>query len=550
MPVKTRIRALGEIGIIKDVPPYDLPPNGFSDGLNVRFRKQHMEKMGGVIPVLTNGKPTGIPYLTFERPNSQKKVYATGTHVYHIEGVDYHDITPTGVTFKADDTHPWTYTTLSNTFVINNPHDNPYGMQPEDDKLVPLPGWGKPSVVAGSPVHDWKAGVIRKYKNYLIALAMSENGEELQQRVRWSDAAKINKFPTNWHEDDDTTDGGFNDLSDCEGRIIDGRPLRDSFIIYTNKDTYLMDYTGGVNVFNFSKLYSDSGVLTTNCVAEFEGKHFVVSQNDIFVHNGSDRQSVASNRVKNFLIEEISRIAPASTKVISVPTLKEIWIMYVGNGGNTDQGLDKEGACNKAAIWNWEFDTWTFYELPDLFDISTMTAPEIGTVEWSSFLPADLWDHEVNEQKQWKTLGSDFTRSILYGSSKDGCLYALDYGVSINRWKDSTHSIGSTQPVICWAERQSMDFDEVVEDIRSYKLIKNIVPQISGSGTLGLHIGGEEDPNLSPLYNEFQSFDILNDTKFDTFANYRYVAIKFIDSGAGSWKFTGYDVELEEGGTR
>ena len=35
---------------------------------------------------------------------------------------------------------------------------------------------------------------------------------------------------------------------------------------------------GGNLVFSFQKLFNDTGVLTRNCVAEFEGKHFVVTQ--------------------------------------------------------------------------------------------------------------------------------------------------------------------------------------------------------------------------------------------------------------------------------
>ena len=125
-------------------------------------------------------------------------------------------------------------------------------------------------------------------------MGMWENGVEFPQRVRWSDVAMVGSLPSNWYENDQTKDGGFNDLTDSLSHIIDGRPLRDSFVVYTNRDTFIMDYVGGTMVFNFRKIFSDSGMLAPNCCVEFEGQHFVISEDDIFVHNGSTRRSVAT----------------------------------------------------------------------------------------------------------------------------------------------------------------------------------------------------------------------------------------------------------------
>ena len=41
------IENLGQIGIIKDTPPYNLPPNAWSDGNNVRLLDNGVKKVAG-----------------------------------------------------------------------------------------------------------------------------------------------------------------------------------------------------------------------------------------------------------------------------------------------------------------------------------------------------------------------------------------------------------------------------------------------------------------------------------------------------------------------
>lgn len=556
MAVKARVRNLGAIGIIKDIPPFDLPTNAWTDGLNVRFKKSHVEKMGGRAPAYTARKPPGIPLACLPRTNTEAKIYATGTKIYRIEGDTYIDSSrlKAGSTtetdnYQAGEDSPWSSTNLSNAIVLTNKRDNPQGLVPNAEHFIDLPGWGKAGKADTAPKH-WTCNVIRSYKNYLVALNMVEEGVELPQRIRWSNVAEVNNLPPDWIQDDETKDGGFNDLSDCRGALIDGLSLRDSFVVYTDKETYTMDYVGGTLIFQFKKLFSDSGILAQNCAVEFEGQHFVISRDDIFTHNGSVKTPIASNRIKQYLIEEISSINPQATRVIAMPTHKEIWVCYVSTGAETSTAnTTVSRACNKAAIWNWEFDTWTFYDLPNIYDITVMTSPDTSTVGWDDFShPTDEWDDKSEETQQWKAADQDFARQVLYCASEHGCLYVIDYGGTMDTWDDKTKTVINSNPVIITLERTDVDFDDVVQDVNSYKLIKTITPQIYGSGTLNLNIGGSEVPNSTPNYSEYQTFDVSRDHKYDVLANYRYIAIKFTDQSVSSWKFAGYDIDLEEGG--
>lgn len=569
MPIM-RVRGVGKVGVVKDLPPFELPPEAWSHANNVRFVGGRVEKMGGTLPVLTANMPEESPLCILQRSNTTNPIYGTPTSLYTVEGITHLNISKrdasdptnaTPITYLASPEERWYYTSLSNSVVLNCKRNNPQGLRPRDTYFDDLPGWGYPNGLTGQH-HDWKCGRVRSFRNYLIALDMVEDGIELPQRVRWSNISFVNELPPDWIENDDKKDGGFNDLTDSIGRIVDGCPLRDSFVLYTDKDTYLMDYVGGIFIFSFRKLFSDAGLLAPRCVTEFEGQHFVVAQDDIFIHNGSSRKPVASGRLKDFLIKEISGVNPQATQVFSNTSKKEIWIAYAGPGTNELNKLN--WSCTKAAVWNWEFDTWSFYDLPKLYDINVALPPETDSKSWDmlqgteatedhdSIIPpgtTDLWDDPTWSEELWEAFGKDFVRKVIYGASKDGCLYLLDSGTVFNPYDPVTKTT-SVKPILAELVRTHLDMDELVESTRQYKMVRTITPQFSGDGSILVFSGGSENSTTPPTWDGFQVFDILDDVKVDTWSNNRYPAVKFVDSSDGSWLFTGYDIDFVQEGNR
>lgn len=561
MPIM-RVREIGGKGVVKDLPAFELPPNVWSDALNVRFQANRIEKVGGYFPVLTEGMPEEeSPLAILYRNNTLDQLYATNKSLYLINGKSHYNISklvdPDGdaedpdnwYEYNADPSSTWYYTTLSNAVVLNTPQEVPQGLTPFMDHFVDLPGWGKPT--KDSPVVDWRCGRIRAFRNYLVALDMTEQGIHLPQRVRWSNVAYVNSLPPDWIENEIAKDGGFNDLTDANGRIIDGIPLRDSFVIYTDKETYLMDYVGGTFVFQWRKLFSDSGILAPECAVEFEGKHFVISQDDIFVHNGSSRQPIASGRVKKWLIDEISSSNPAATKVFAYSPAKEIWITYVGPGRADPDNPDLAWQCNKCAVWNWEWDTWTFFDIPLSYDINMAPPPQLDAMAWLDFIDpeTDTWDSAQWARQQWSEIGKDFVSNVPYIASPDRCLYTLDIGKDQITYKYEDQSV-KVRPVLADLQRYHLDMDELVESTRLHKFLKTITPQFRGNGQINVYVGGSFNPTDEPSWDNHQIFDIEEDVKIDAFSNNRYPAIRFIDYSDGTWSMQAYDVEFVVEGNR
>ena len=564
-----RLRNVGKTGVTTDIPSYDLKPSDWSWANNVRFQADRVQKVGGSKAALTRLMPQEHPLGVVQWPLTESLLYGTwkpGTSkgsLWVARGNSHENISKrasggaTPFEYECSPEYSWDYTTLSNTVIFNTRLSDPQGIKNGQAYFSDLPGWGKPT---SSTTANWKANRIRAFKNYLLCMGMWENGVEFPQRVRWSDVAMVGSLPSNWYENDQTKDGGFNDLTDSLSHIIDGRPLRDSFVVYTNRDTFIMDYVGGTMVFNFRKIFSDSGMLAPNCCVEFEGQHFVISEDDIFVHNGSTRRSVATGRVKDYLMAQIASNNHEATRVYAYPARKEIWITYVSDGNTPSNADDKVWSCDKAAIWSWQYDTWSFTDLPNIYDIGIGLSPETDSRFWydSEFVPTPEdptqygdypWEDPKIPEDIWKNKVQGFTRHVMFGASSDMCFYNLDSGYYWEKY-DAVSKTISKVPVVCELERSALDFDEQEPDISYHKWWRAVYPQMGGTGTVRFYVGGSNSPNGEPVWDSWQDFDIELDSKVDCFSNYRYPAIKLLDSTEGEWSMVGYDVEYFKEGNR
>ncbi len=568
------MRQAGTVGVITDLPAYDLPPNAWSDAMNVRFQGTKVTKMGGNLPILTTGMPANtipksvVSYGSDIKGLSASVIYGTSDSLYTANAAIHDNISrrqADGITPDVYDTAGefWYYTTLSNSLVMTTPNDIPQGLTPKAAYFKNLPLWGKTAItyatdgsVLSSSDWYWRAGKIRTYKNFLVAINMTEgssldgfNAENFSQRVRWSDITDINSLPANWDDASTTNSAGFNDLTNSRGILLEGAPLRDSFILYSSKETYAMQYVGGNDVFRFTKLFDNSGILSGECVAEFEGQHFVVTSDDVFIHNGSTKKSIVTNKIKGKLLSEITSTNPTMTKVFANYGSKEIWIVYAIPGVD-----DTINHASKAAVWSWEFGTWSYYTLPAINDINTINLPTPASAPdtWNAFgNPGDSWDGGTIATQIWGSGPSSYLRNKVVCSSVHGRFYILDTGSEFyGKVGDKVDGASTIVPVRALLERDFIDFDEMQIDPWQNKRVRRLYPQVRGDGIFKISIQGSTNPYEFPSYSHSRDFNIATDIKTDHRVNNKYLSIRFVEDAIGDWAFTGYDLDFILGGRR
>jgi len=420
--------------------------------------------------------------------------------------------------YAASPDSTWYHTVISNCAVATCARHVPQVKEYSSQYFTDLPGWGDQTEVddAGNisvKNYTWFAERLRAFNNRLFALNMTETNTSgasthYPLRLRWSNFAEENAAPFLWDDFADLRDpdstastegtiealqngyAGYIDLADSNGGLIDMLPLKDYLFVYTEFETYVGTPTmNAYQPFQFKKLFNDSGILAPECVTEVEGSHLVVTQNDIILHNGATKKSIASNRVKNKIINEISQINPSATKVHLHSDKKEVWITYVAPGS------DKQSwACNKAAIWNYEFDTWSFCDIPYSYDIALIDPPILEkSATWEDYAEVS-WDSDIAKQTPWQKDTSNFHQRITVVASAAKGFYQVDIGAYNHLWNPDEPDVVKEVPLEMWVERYGIDFDNLTDEWNQ-KHVNVFNPQVTGRGTIQFTAGGTQYSN-------------------------------------------------------
>lgn len=477
--------------------------------------------------------------------------------------------------YEASEDRPWYHAIISNCAVATTYYETPQVKEFESEYFVDLPGWGEQTVVddAGNPSvrkYNWKCDRVRAFNNRLFALNMREANASgvvthYPLRLRWSNFAKENKAPTLWDDyayDRATTsdaaagitgqvealeDGyaGYIDLADSNGNLMEMLPLKDYLFVYTEFETYVGSPTmNSYQPLMFKKLFNDSGILAPDCAVEVEGQHFVVTQNDIILHNGASKKSIASNRVKNKIINEVCQVNPLATKVHLHQDKKEVWILYVGPGEPKESW-----ACTKAAVWNYEFDTWSFRSIPYSQCIGLVDPPvlEKGPT-WTDFQNI-TWDDESIKNLVWRKDATNFHRRIVIVGSFMKGFYQVDVG-PMNYWWDRLNEKVVEEPLKMVLTRSGIDFDNVTNEWNQ-KHVNAFRPQTTGQGKLTFVAGGTQYSNEEGHEHTTRPFIIGRDRKVCVRLNHPYLFYNVIDNDVDSTaSLNGLTIEFSVGGRR
>ncbi|AFR52050.1 tail fiber protein; host specificity [Escherichia phage ECBP2] len=477
--------------------------------------------------------------------------------------------------YDAFEDYPWYHAIISNCAVATTHYETPQVKEFDSEYFTDLPGWGEQTVVDadGNPSvkkYNWKCERVRAFNNRLFALNMRESNASgvtthYPLRLRWSNFAEENKAPELWddyaYDRAVTSDlaanivgqtealengyAGYIDLADSNGSLLDVLPLKDYLFVYTEFETYIGSPTNNTyQPLMFKKLFNDSGILAPECVVEVEGGHFVVTQNDVILHNGASKKSIASNRVKNMLINEICLVNPIATRVHLHQDKKEVWVLYVG------PGEPKESfACTKAAVWNYEFDTWSFRTIPYSYCIGLVDPPvlERGPI-WADFQEI-TWDDPSIDKLVWRKDATNFRQRVtIIGSFLKG-FYQVDIG-ALDYIYDRTNDVVIEKPLEMRLERTGIDFDNVTNEWNQ-KHINRFRPQVTGTGTYTFEAGGSQFSNEYGHNHSTKEFRVGVDRHVAVRLNHPYLFYNVIDNDVNSnASMNGLTIEFAVGGRR
>ena len=509
------LRNVGAGGLVTDQQPYDLELTQFPSGNNVAFHDGRIGKsMGYTDLVSTPSNPTDVHGWLSEGNNTL--VIGTLNKLYRYNGATVTNITKTSDATNYSNSERWQSEQLGTALMFNNGSETPQYMYPANSRMADLPAWPSSATTK----------CLKPFRSFLVMTGYETSSTDNPYTVRWSDAYDPTGVPLDYDITSTTNLAGENVLSGANGVLIDQLTLNSSHMIYAERGVFAMDYVGAPFVFNFREVFNDDGIINRGAVASFFNKHLVVGHNDIYIHDGSQKQSVVDKRVRRTFFNDLNDAR--SVFCHTVEDRSEIWICY------SDSDAVNPLSANRALVYNWAQNAFTFTDLPNIraLTISDKIDPTGG---WD-----DVTDTWSNSSEYWST-------SSVSGLAEDLNLFSAGYSDSKILQMCNTHgAAGST--INAFIEATKIDLDQVLgKATNNIKQIKGIMPQIDGQGVVNVSVGVSNSPQDGVTWQSTTGYNIETDHKIDVRSSGRYFALRIESTSASDyWRLTGLDIDIEE----
>lgn len=369
----------------------------------------------------------------------------------------------------------------------------------------------------------WNTAIAaRPFKKYIVVLGQTKGGITHRQNVRWatsiSDAFTL---PTTFTSSS-TNDAGETNLTETAGSVVDCLPFGEINIVFLTDARYAMQYIGGSDVFAFTRLPGNQGLLAPNCVVNTPlGQVFLTPEMDVMIHAGGEPKSIAADRVRQYLRDNIAPAYAATLSFLAVnPEKHEVMVCFAKNLGATT-------VCDTALAWNWIDDTWAKYDLTSNGTSASGLA----------FAANGLWPN-LSTFENTESIGYFAFHSS--DNTKTGMYYTVEGAAG--RWFESDHT-GTL-------ERIGIDAGD-----RNYmKALHRSRWNIdAGAGdTVSIYHGSAKFADTAPTYASPVTYTVgTTDYCNARSTQGRFLAVKLLTSSIGSFlKVRSQDLDISTGGTR
>lgn len=516
---------LGRFGMVGDIRPYQLPPEAWSELINVRVKDDSIARMGGWAQVF--GTPLYVPHYAIPviHRDTTYWIYTDLQHAAVYDGSGHYDITRSAAPYNTFETRFWNGTILGGIPVINNGNDPPQ-YWPAFNIATRL-----------EDIVDWPTGMktklIRTLSSHLVALNITEGQITYPMRIRWSVSAEPGTIPQSWDVDDPTNNAGETDIAEGEGSaILEALPLQNRLFIYKDKSIHYMTRLGGRDVMDVKMFASDTGILAERCACVLPDglQHVVVTQDDVVIHNGASMRSVIDEKMRIWLFTRIDPLNFRTSFMFAHAAFKEVWFCYPSIGNSQP---------NEAIVGNYQKGEWVWSYATGI----TFRNAATGSIQTPD---PRIWDTIVNvwdvEGGPWDNLQR---RKVLLCATNSNKFLLLDSGLTRDGAAFTATARREALGVV--GRKRS---GEWIEDFSVGKLCHRIWPKIVG-GPVNIRVGGQPHVNGETTYGTAQSFNPGTQQAAGSGALFtdhnssgKAIVVEFETTASVAWTLDGYKIEM------
>jgi hypothetical protein len=365
----------------------------------------------------------------------------------------------------------------------------------------------------------------------LIALNITKDDVNFPRLVKWSTEAATQTLPTSWNETTSTVDAGEFELADTKGAILDGLPLRDSFMIYKEDAVFSMTFVGTPFIFAFRQLSPTIGAIAKNCVAEFDGGHAIFGKGNFYVNDGQRMKPILPMKLKEYVFQSIDGQQTDKSFVVADYGRNEILFCFTSDGGGTN-------FPNKAVVWNYVTNTFTIRDIPD--------CAHMGYGNVSNPTTSTTWAETAG---YWETATGPWTMSY---DLQDKVLLFADPG-NTKLYRDRSGNKNDTTNMESYIERTGLSLDESGRPNQNMvKRISAIYPNmaISSTNDINVYIGTQMSTEGGITWSAPVTFNPNTQSKVSVRGTGKYYAVKFESTTDMDWELDSYAIDIQNVGSR
>lgn len=507
---------VGNLGLIKDLKSYTLDPVAWNEALNVRFVDGEVHTIGGrrhIFGTLPQAPQFIIPVAT----NVQVFwLWMSATDGFVYDGTNHTEVTrAAGGDYASPGPEAWNGVLFGGIPIVNNGVDIPqfWATVSAGTDLANLTNW---------PTID-RAKVIRALGPYLVAINITRSGSVFPHRVKWSHAADPGALPASWDHTDPTVDAGESELPDVQaGVLLDALNLRGQLFLYKESSVWRMRFVGGQFVFAFDTFLDTVGLLAPRCVGVTgDGqRHFVVTQDEVILHDGNSVDSIFDKKFNKHLFRRIDPDNYYKSFVYTDPTNKEMHFCYPTQGS---------AVVNRGLIWNYKTGTISEMEV-DYVAAAQGPVEESPDVTWDTVV--GTWDEQVGP---WAEITR---RSLVVAKNSNSRFLMLESGNLFDGAEIATVLQRTGLAIV----GQKRDRTPIV-NFNARKMATRIYPRMEG-GPIQVRFGAQDQLDGPVRWTSKQTFNPTSQTWIDEIVEGAALAIEFSSETSEIWKLEGYKLEV------
>lgn len=483
----TRIRTpFTAVSFTPDVPSNALGPMEYNSGLNVEADVRGVKKIFGEQAILAT-VPNQAIFMEGGFRSETQWVYIVATRDssnhgrwYMVTTSGVSNITPgvganpsvylPGYVEGLNITTSW----VGSVFFINDTLNNPMYFLPTSNEITISSdaSWNYESTLG---VIKTTAGFVRNYcapnvGNILIAGNLTKTISGIEHNypttVRWSQAFANTGHPDTWEPT--LTNVANEQEVPVRGPLIDGFFLGANFYVCSHWDTVVFSPIAYQNstapIFGVRLLNQGRGLMNNNCWTNTDANVYGIDSRDIWVFDGANFTSIGNQRVKDYFFSNLNPAYFDRVFMINNTQKYQIEIYY------PDQ--TSTGWCNKMLSYRYDLQVWN---APKTIQNACM-----GT-------------------EAPKLVGGAFnlaSRTVTYARSDLSNQSLIQTNVG------NSFSNGGAIPALFERQNMVLQTEKGPVPYSSKVYVHRILPEISGTGTINITVGGANSTAQTPVYGQ------------------------------------------------